>query len=32
MDVVSDNDKGADQPKDRYNFYFISFMVLGAGQ
>ena len=31
MDVVSDNDKKADQPKDRYNFFFISFMVLGAG-
>ncbi|KAL5265312.1 hypothetical protein ACHWQZ_G006149 [Mnemiopsis leidyi] len=31
MDVVSDNDKKADQPKDKYNFFFISFMVLGAG-
>lgn len=31
MDVTSDNIKNADQPKDKWNFYFISFMILGAG-
>ena len=32
MNVTDDNEKGGDRPRDRYNLFFIAFMVLGAGK